>query len=81
LGSQRRAADQPPWSAAPIDVIRERYCCPGCGGQVHGVFHRGNGGGASVGGHLLAPRGVGLTFAETSATGASAGYLRPQSGL
>jgi len=45
--------DRPPWSAAPIDASRERYRCPGCGGQVHGVFHRG-GSGAAVGGHLMA---------------------------
>jgi hypothetical protein len=31
--------DRLPWSAAPINTGRERYRCPGCGGQVRATFH------------------------------------------
>ena len=28
-----------PWNSAPLDTGKERYRCPGCGGQVRATFH------------------------------------------
>jgi hypothetical protein len=48
-----------PWTLAPIDTRRERYACPGCGGQVRTTFHDGLApAGAGFAGHILAPRGI-----------------------
>jgi len=32
--AERIQLGRPPWSLAPIDAGKERYRCPGCGGQV-----------------------------------------------
>ena len=44
-----------PWSSAPIDTSRERYRCPGCGGQVRATFHGKPDRSGPVASHLLAP--------------------------
>ncbi len=47
--AERAQLGRPPWSLAPIDTGKERYRCPGCGGQVRATFH-------GIAGHLLNPR-------------------------
>ncbi len=48
-----------PWSLALIDAGKERYRCPGCGGQVRATFHGKLGEGGRIAGHLLNPTAQG----------------------
>jgi len=53
--AERIQLGRPPWSLAPIDAGKERYRCPGCGGQVRMTFHGRPSKGGRSGGHSRGP--------------------------
>jgi hypothetical protein len=54
--AERVQLTRSPWSLAPIDAGKERYRCPGCGGQVRTTFHGKPSKAGKIASHLLDPR-------------------------
>jgi hypothetical protein len=54
--AERVQLGRPPWTLAPIEIGKERYRCPGCGGRVRMTFHGKPVEDGRIAGYLLAPR-------------------------